>query len=141
MSANTVRIALAAIVVLVFGVAIIASNVDGAGDSSSYPYSQLIAEAAAGRVQSITQDGLTLSVTMTDRLEQTVIVPSDAVNVYAEVCAASGAELADCEIRYEARAPSETGSLISLLITALLPVLLIGTFIYFMQRRAQQAQS
>ncbi len=69
---------------------------------------------------------------------KTAIVPSDQINVYEEVCAAAGAaSLAECGITYEAVEESATGGILTLLISALLPVLLIGAFFFFMMRQAQ----
>ena len=44
---------------------------------------------------------------------------------------------APSEIQFNPVEPSAAGSIITLLITALLPVLLIGAFIFFMMRQAQ----
>jgi len=68
-----------------------------------------------------------------------VFVASDSINVYAEVCAATGRQPGpDCGIRYEVVGASQTGQWIGLLITSLLPVLLISGLIYFMVRAQQQ---
>ena len=65
-------------------------------------------------------------------------IASESINVYAEVCTAAGSALGECPIEYTARAPSAAGSMLTLLVTALLPVILIGSFIYFMMRQAQR---
>jgi ATP-dependent Zn protease len=106
---------------------------------AAYPYSQLMADAAAGRVTSIVQEGTELTVSLRDEAEtRASTVASESVNVYAEACAAAGEELGQCSIGYTARAPSTSEGIVSLLITALLPVLLIGGFIYFTMRQAQR---
>lgn len=127
------------VVVIVFGLAL-AWSVFGPGpEPAAYPYSALMADAAAGRVSSIVQEGTELTVSLRDEAEPRVsTVASESVNVYAEACAAAGEELGACSIGYTARAPSTSEGILSLLITALLPVLLIGGFIYFTMRQAQR---
>lgn len=100
-------------------------------------YSELVRAAASGQVEAVVQEATTLSVTLGgDSAPRTVIV-SEQLNVRQELCEAAGTpEAGDCQIRYQFVAPSAAGQWIGLLITALLPVLLIGGFIYFMMRRA-----
>ena len=50
-----------------------------------------------------------------------VMVASESINVYPEVCAAADAELGTCPIDYAARAPSPAWQWIGLLVSALLP--------------------
>jgi ATP-dependent Zn protease len=109
-------------------------------EGTSYAYSAMLADAGAGRVVSISQEGTQLAVLLAgESARRTVFVASDAVNVYAEVCAASGKQPGpDCAIQYEVTQPSASGQWIGLIITAFLPVLLISGFIFFMMRSAQQ---
>ena len=92
------------------------------GDTAAYTYSQLLTDAAGAKVDGVVQDGNTLTITFIGTSEtQTAIVPSDNVNVYAEVCAAAGAEPGpSCEITYEAVPESATGGILTLVITAFL---------------------
>ncbi|HET9498455.1 MAG TPA: ATP-dependent zinc metalloprotease FtsH [Candidatus Limnocylindria bacterium] len=108
-------------------------------DGPPYTYSQLLADAEAGIVTGVTQDGTTLTVSFENSdATKTAIVPSDNINVFAEVCAAAGApSQAECGISFEAVAESATGQWIGVLIASLLPVLLIGAFFFFMMRQAQ----
>ena len=110
-------------VLLVFGLALAWTYLDESNQGPSYPYSALLADARAGKVQSITQDGLELSVGLVDAPElRTVFVASGSINVYAEVCAATGTEPGpDCSIRFAVVGESPTGQWIGLLITAFLP--------------------
>jgi cell division protease FtsH len=60
------------------------------------------------------------------------------VNVRAEVCAAAGStDPGNCSVTYSAVEESAAGQWLGILITAFLPVLLIGAFIFFMMRQAQ----
>ena len=104
-----------------------------------YAYSDLLTDASEGEVKGVTQDGTTLTVSFVGtEATKTAIVPSDQVNVFAEVCEATGApSMAQCEISFEAVAESATGQWIGVLIASLLPVLLIGAFFFFMMRQAQ----
>ncbi|HUG94767.1 MAG TPA: ATP-dependent zinc metalloprotease FtsH [Pleomorphomonadaceae bacterium] len=105
----------------------------------AYTYSNLLADAQAGKVDTITQDGITLTVKLDGVAEpKTTVVPSENINVYTEVCAAMGYEPGpSCTIAYEAVIPSATGGIIFSLISILLPVLIIGAFFLFMMRQAQ----
>ena len=115
---------------------IAACETNGAG--STVPYSELLREAAAGQVEAVVQDGQELHVTLADREEPVVVVIGEQTDARAELCQAAGQpDPAECRIRYEFVTPSAAGQWLGLLITALLPVLLIGTFIFFMMKRAQ----
>jgi ATP-dependent Zn protease len=106
--------------------------------ASTLPYSELLREAAADRVEAVVQDGQELHVTLADREEPVRVVIGERTDARAELCQAAGQpDPAECRIRYEFVTPGAAGQWLGLLITALLPVLLIGTFIFFMMRRAQ----
>src|SRR5688500_1742534 len=104
----------------------------------SYSYSQLLEDAAAGNVEKITQEGTTLNVQLAGEAEErTTLVASEFINVQQELCARAPGGAAGCEIVYNVEEPSAAVGILTLLITALLPVLLIGGFIFFMMRQAQ----
>lgn len=101
------------------------------------PYSDLILRASQGDVEAVVQEGTDMSVTLRGEAAPRTVVVSEQVDVRQELCTAAGtSEAGACAIRYEFAEPSATGGLLTLLITALLPVLLIGGFIFFMMRRA-----
>ena len=126
------------VVLAVFGLAVLWTFLSPDQTSETYTYSQLLDDAATpGKVDSITQEGTALTVKFTDSTaeDKTAIVASPDINYRAEVCAAAGS---DCGgISYDYTEPSAAGGILTLLITALLPVLLIGGFIFFMMRQAQ----
>lgn len=128
------------VVVALLGLAVLWTYLAAEPDLPSYPYSEMLADASAERVETIVQQGTQLTVTLRGTAEpRTVQVASDSVNVYAEVCAASGnAPGPSCPIQYEVVAPSETGQVLGYLISALVPVILIGAFFFFMMRAARQ---
>jgi ATP-dependent Zn protease len=136
------RLAIVLAILAVFGLALVWTYLEDSNRPPSYPYSALLAEARAGRVQSITQSGLELTVQLADVAEpRTVLVASGSINVYDEVCAATGTEPGpDCPVQFEVVGESQTGQWVGLLVTSLLPVLLIGGFIFFMMRAAQKKQ-
>jgi cell division protease FtsH len=74
--------------------------------------------------------------------EKTAVVPpgSEGTTVFQQICDAAGfGDPATCaeNIAFNPVEPSAAGQWVGLLITALLPVLLIGAFIFFMMRQAQ----
>jgi cell division protease FtsH len=64
---------------------------------------------------------------------------SQGTAVFEQICQAASLDGATCaqEIAFNPVEPSAAGQWVGLLITALLPVLLIGAFIFFMMRQAQ----
>lgn len=120
---------------------LVASCSGSTADDPPLAYSDLVQRASQGDVEAVIQEGTDLAVTFRDEAAPRAVTVSEQLNVWQELCAAAGTtEAGACAIRYEFREPSEAGSFLGLLISALLPVLLIGTFIYFMMRRAQSAQ-
>lgn len=142
MRLSRIRLVLGIVVVGIFGLALLWTfYVDSGNEAPAYAYSQLLADAAAGRVGAIAQDGTHLRVTLNGKSEpRSARIASESINVYAEVCAAAGSDLGRCPIEYTALGSSEAGQWLGLLITALLPVLLIGTFIFFMMRQASKGK-
>jgi ATP-dependent Zn protease len=139
MGTQVLRLALALAVVLLFGLVLLWTYTTNGTEAPAYPYSQLLADAAAGTVDAITQDGTRLAVTLRGVNEPRVVtIASETINVYAEVCAAAGSPLGQCPIEYAVMEESVAGQWVGLLITSLLPVLLIGSFIFFMMRQAQR---
>ncbi len=137
-----IRLSLGILGVLILAVLLWIYLSDQGGDPEAYPYSTLLADAAAGKVTAISQDGTQLTVTLTGEAEPRIAyVATESVNVYAEVCAAMGEEPGPgCPIQYEFVPVSETGQWLGLLISALLPVVLIGAFFFFMMRAARKKE-
>jgi cell division protease FtsH len=143
LSSRLVRNSVLLVVLAVFGLALLWTYMLGGENQTQYTYSQLLTDAATpGKVQEITMDGDRLSVKLNGASElSTAIAPpgSQGTDVYDQICAAASLDSADCakSIKFNPVEPSAAGSIITLLITALLPVLLIGAFIFFMMRQAQ----
>ncbi len=139
MSSRLVRNSVVLVVLAVFGAALLWTYLVPGTTTAPYTYSQLLKDAGAGRVTEVVQDGTRLTVKVTtDTNPRTVVVPSSFVNVRAEVCAAAGStDPGNCPVTYSAVEESAAGQWLGILITAFLPVLLIGAFIFFMMRQAQ----
>ena len=128
------------VVLAVFGLALLWTYIVDSPDAAAYTYSQLLRDAEQGKVTAVVQDGTRLAVTIKNdnRSPLTVVVPSQFVNVNAEVCAAAGsADLGTCSIDYSAVEEGAAGQVVFQMLFAFLPVLLIGGFIFFMMRQAQ----
>jgi ATP-dependent Zn protease len=105
-----------------------------------YAYSDLLADAAAGEITAIEQGGTTLYVFSADGKSRTSYVASESINVYAEVCAATGRSIGpDCSVYYAVL--PQTGEWVGLLVSGLVPLLVIGAFLYFMMRQVGRSSS
>ncbi len=131
------------VVLAVFGLALLWTYWAGSNQAEPYTYSQLLTDAKAGKVEQITMDGEKLTVKVsgsTDPKTATAPPNADGSVLIGQVCAAAGiTDIAECsrKISFNPIQPSAAGQWVGLLITALLPVLLIGGFIFFMMRQAQ----
>ena len=138
MSSRLLRNSVVLGVLAIFGLALGWTYLLGDGGGREYTYSQLLDDAAEGRVEKVTQEGTRLTIQLVGEEDtRTAVVASEFINVRDEVCAAAAAETARCPIEYNVVEPSPAGGIITLIITALLPVLLIGAFIFLMMRQAQ----
>ena len=107
---------------------------------TSKSYSYFLTQVSQGQVAKVVQAGTTLTVTTTDTPPQTYTtqVASAFTNVFDDMTKAALAGGQDIgRIDYKAEQEEQTGQWLGLLISALLPVLLIGGFIFFMMRQAQ----
>ncbi len=143
MSSRLVRNSVVLVVLAVFGLALLWTYIVDSGTTEAYTYSNMLHDAANHQVAAVTQDDTKLTVTLSGQKDspKTVIVPSTGdVNVFSDVCAAAGyTSQADCadNIKFEAVQASAAGGIITTLLISILPVLLIGAFIFFMMRQAQ----
>ncbi len=101
-------------------------------------YSEFLAQVQAGQVDSVVQQGTTLEVELKSTNETyQVTVPSVLQDVFGDMQAAAqqGGQTLASDI-YSAE-PAPDTSWLGLLLTAVLPLLIIGGFIFFMMRQAQ----
>ncbi len=143
MSSRLVRNSVVLVVLAVFGLALLWTYVVDSGNTNPYTYSQLLSDASKQQVQKVTMDGekLTVQLKGIDQPKTATAPPNaDGTLVINQVCQAAGFDnSAECssQIAFNPVEPSAAGQWVGLLITALLPVLLIGGFIFFMMRQAQ----
>ena len=110
--------------------------------SSSQPvttgYSQFLGDVASGEVAEVTQQGTTLTVKKEGgNTTYTVTVPTILTDVWGDMQkAAEGTNLTLSPGIFKAT-PAPDTSWLGLLLTAVLPLLIIGGFIFFMMRQAQ----
>jgi cell division protease FtsH len=126
--------------VLVVGtVALLYTFLMSSPSDTSVPYSTFLGNVSKGDVKEVAQQDLRLNVTPTDGTKYTVIVPGIGfTDVYGDVLkAAEAGGQTPSSITFSGIEASQTGQWISLLVGALLPVLLIGGFLFFMMRQAQ----
>jgi cell division protease FtsH len=102
-------------------------------------YSKFLAEVGQGQIEKVTQQGTTLTVERKGANNETytVIVPTVLTQVYDDIRnAAKDTGRDPAEIEFIAMQAPDT-SWLGLLLTAVLPLLIIGGFIFFMMRQAQ----
>ena len=123
--------------VLVAGtVALLYTWVQSSTPVQSVGYSQFYNDVKAGTVTKVVQDGETLEVTK-GGTTYTVVVPNNITgDVYSDMQKAAAAGGQAPVPPYEKKATADT-SWIGLLLSGLLPLLVIGGFIFFMMRQAQ----
>jgi cell division protease FtsH len=101
-------------------------------------YSKFLADVGAGNVSKVTQQGTTLTVQPTgSKPTYTVIVPTVLTQVWNDMQAAAAKGNKDLDPEIFSAQPAPDTSWLGLLLTAVLPLLIIGGFIFFMMRQAQ----
>ena len=106
-------------------------------DEKPVAYSQFLADVEAGKVASVTQDGEILKVDIANSTaDYTTVVPSVLTDVNEQVAAAAAKGNVTNPPQYSKNVTPDT-SWIGLILTGLLPILVIGGFIFFMMRQAQ----
>ena len=106
MSSRLVRNSVVLVVLAVFGLALLWTYIVDNNTQPPYTYSQMLADAKAGHIKSVSQDGTKLTVQFNTQgtAPQTVVVPDIGnIDVQQDVCTAAGApSKADCQIDYGA---------------------------------------
>jgi cell division protease FtsH len=125
--------------VLVVGtVALLYTWISASGTAKTMGYGEFLAKVQAGEVEKVEQQGDTLTITLKGSpLPVTSNVPTILTNVLQDMrtAAESGKQQFDPSIYLSKPAPDT--SWVGLLLTGLLPLLVIGGFIFFMMRQAQ----
>ncbi len=137
MTSRIVRNSVVLVVLAVFGLAVLWTFMGDGSQSADYGYGEMLADARGGTIKDITQQGQRLTAVLNNGQEKTAVAPSELTNVYADLgCTTGEFGQFNCE-KFTVQEESAAGGILTLLITALLPVLLIGGFIFFMMRQAQ----
>jgi cell division protease FtsH len=130
------------IVMLVLVAGTIALLVTWIGSSSPAQqdgYFKFLNDVKAGQVTKASQDGEVVTVTLKDNSTYTVVVPNaimtDVAADMTSAAAAGGQPFPGPDMFYRKQTPDT--SWIGLVLTGLLPLLVIGGFIFFMMRQAQ----
>jgi cell division protease FtsH len=124
--------------VLVLGVsALLYTWLMGSTPSQAVGYGTFLDHVKNGQVEQVTQKQDTLEVTAKDNTKYTVVIPTVLTDVLGDMrqAAADGGKTFDPTIFAAEQAPDT--SWVGLVLTGLLPLILIGGFIYFMMRQAQ----
>jgi cell division protease FtsH len=101
-------------------------------------YSQFLADVHDGKVDKVVQQGETLTVTPKPPTPPyTVTVPSILTQVFNDMVAAAKTGGLELSSGIYSAQPAPDTSWLGLLLTGLLPLLVIGGFIFFMMRQAQ----
>jgi cell division protease FtsH len=126
-------IVMLALVVVALAVAI--TLVGQTTPTNDKAYSDFLQDVRTGTVTSIVQEGSKLNVTATNNEKYSVVVPGLLAQAYKDVqdAAAAGSKPMPT---FKAQTPPDT-SWLGLILTGLLPILIIGGFIFFMMRQAQ----
>ena len=137
MNAKFLRNGIVMLVLVAGTVALLYTWVQSSAPSQSVGYSAFYDDVKAGVVKEVVQDGETLQVTKTNGDTYVVVVPNNITgDVYSDMQKASAAGGQSTVPPYEKQATADT-SWIGLLLSGLLPLLVIGGFIFFMMRQAQ----
>ena len=139
MNAKFMRNGIVMLVLVAATVALLYTWVSGSTAPTQDGYFKFLNAVKAGQVQKAVQDGESVTVTLTDQSTFTVIVPNQILTNVADdmsKAAAAGNQPAPTSTMYYRTKTADT-SWIGLLLTGLLPLLVIGGFIFFMMRQAQ----
>ncbi|HEX2754992.1 MAG TPA: ATP-dependent metallopeptidase FtsH/Yme1/Tma family protein, partial [Candidatus Limnocylindrales bacterium] len=125
------------LLLVVVALAVVLTVVNSTTPSSNTPYSVFLDNVQSDKVASALQEGSTLTVTpKPDATKYTVVIPGLLVNQVLDDMTKAAATTKVPRPILEAKQAPDNGW-ISILITGLLPILIIGGFIFFMMRQAQ----
>ncbi len=126
--------------VLVIGTAALLFTVlNGSTQPNTVGYSQFLADVQNGRVDKVVHMGETLTVTLkgTPPTSYDTTVPGVLTQVWQDMQAAARAGSLNLPAGIYEATPAPDTSWLGLVLTGLLPLLIIGGFIFFMMRQAQ----
>jgi cell division protease FtsH len=119
---------------VVVALAVVFTLVTQSTPANDKAYNDFLTDVQEGQVSKIVQEGSKLSVTAGNET-YTVVVPGLLADAYDDVAAAAAAGNKQVPTFQAQQAPDT--SWLGIIITGLLPILIIGGFIFFMMRQAQ----
>ncbi len=140
MNAKFLRNGIVMLVLVAGTVALLYTWVQSSAPATAVSYSEFRTSVAAGNVAKVVQDGETLTVTAKNEPTKTytVVVPNPITgNVEEDMRAAATEGGNPLPGGAYTRKPTADTSWVGLILTGLLPLLIIGGFIFFMMRQAQ----
>ena len=140
MNGKFMRNGIVMLVLVVGTVALLYTFLMSSPSDQTVAYSQFLGNVQKGQVAEVVQQDLRLTVTPTGgAADYAVVVPGIGfTDVFGDVQkAAESGGIEPSTITFSGKEASQSGQWMSLLIGALLPVLLIGGFLFFMMRQAQ----
>ncbi len=141
MNAKFLRNGIVMLVLVAGTVALLVTWLNSSSPTTQDGYFKFLNDVKAGRIDHVVQDGETVTVTPTAASGEStysVIVPNAIMtNVASDMMTAAAAGNVTLGDNAFIRKPTPDTSWIGLLLTGLLPLLVIGGFIFFMMRQAQ----
>ena len=138
MNAKFLRNGIVMLVLVAGTVALLVTWINSSSPQSADGYLKFLSDVKAGQVKTAVQDGESVTVTLQDNTTYSVIVPNSIMtNVANDMITAAAAGNVTLKPDAFIKKPTADTSWIGLLLTGLLPLLVIGGFIFFMMRQAQ----
>ena len=139
MNAKFLRNGIVMLVLVAGTVALLYTWITSTTPSNNVGYSQFLANVQSGQVEKVVQDGETLTVTPNGGGPTYTVVVQNPItgNVLDDMLAAAAKTNQELSPTVYTRKETADTSWVGLLLTGLLPLLVIGGFIFFMMRQAQ----
>src|SRR4051794_18120625 len=139
LNAKFLRNGIVMLVLVVGTVALLYTWVTSTTPSNNVGYSDFLNNVASGQVEKVVQDGETLTVTPKGGGTQYTVIVQNPItgNVNDDIHAAAAKTNTQLPTDIYTRKPTADTSWVGLLLSGLLPLLVIGGFIFFMMRQAQ----
>ncbi|HEX3428673.1 MAG TPA: ATP-dependent metallopeptidase FtsH/Yme1/Tma family protein, partial [Candidatus Limnocylindrales bacterium] len=122
---------------VIVALAVVFTVVSQSSPASSTGYSAFLNDVQSGKVTKVLQEGSKLTVTKPDSTTYDVVVPNILTQVYQDIKSAATAGNVKLDPNVYTVKDAPDNGWISILVTGLLPILIIGGFIFFMMRQAQ----
>jgi cell division protease FtsH len=122
---------------VIVALAVVFTVVSQSTPATNTGYSQFLSDVQTGKVTQVQQEGSKLTVTLSSGTKYDVEVPNILTQVWQDMNTAATAGGQKLAPNIYTVKPAPDNGWISILVTGLLPILIIGGFIFFMMRQAQ----